>query len=163
MEFLFQQRHAGRTRRSTRNRRRRRGEIMYHPAGDNDAEEFIELYNASPDDVDLTGWKIRGGVRYDFPTGETLAAGAYLVVAHDPDSVNVKYALEDSLGPFDARRLSNRGENLSLRDALRNVVDEVFYRDRDGGANSRQGRRWLGCGRRRWTTLSELDGEQRCL
>ncbi|MGC6457853.1 MAG: lamin tail domain-containing protein [Akkermansiaceae bacterium] len=105
-------------------------EIMYHPAGDNDAEEFIELYNASPDEVDLTGWKIRGGVRYDFPTGETLAAGAYLVVAHDPDSVNVKYALEDSLGPFDARRLSNRGENLSLRDALRNVVDEVFYRDR---------------------------------
>ncbi len=105
-------------------------EIMYHPSGDNDAEEFIELYNAGPDEVDLTEWKIRGGIRYDFPMDETLAAGAYLVVAHDPDSVNAKYDLEDSLGPFDSRRLSNRGENLSLRDALGNVVDAVFYRDR---------------------------------
>ncbi|MDB4438417.1 lamin tail domain-containing protein [bacterium] len=105
-------------------------EIMYHPAGDNDAEEFIELYNAGPGEVDLTGWKIRGGIRFDFPMDETLAAGAYLVVAHDPDSVNAKYDLDDSLGPFDSRRLSNRGENLSLRDALGNVVDAVFYRDR---------------------------------
>ena len=105
-------------------------EIMYHPAGDNDAEEFIELYNAGPGEVDLTGWKIRGGIRYDFLAGEALAAGAYLVVAHDPDSVNAKYGLEDSLGPFDSRRLSNRGENLALHDAMGNVVDAVFYRDR---------------------------------
>ncbi|MBT5815214.1 MAG: hypothetical protein HOI15_12845 [Opitutales bacterium] len=105
-------------------------EIMYHPAGNNDAEEFIEVYNASPDEVDLTGWSIDGGIRYSFPEGKTLHAGAYLVVANDPDSVNAKYSLDDSLGPFDSRRLSNRGENLNLRDALGNVVDAVFYRDR---------------------------------
>ena len=105
-------------------------EIMYHPAGNNDAEEFIEVYNVGSDEVDLTGWSIDGGIRYSFPEGETIAAGAYLVIAHDPDSVNAKYSLDDSLGPFDSRRLSNRGENLNLRDALGNVVDAVFYKDR---------------------------------
>ena len=105
-------------------------EIMYHPKGDNDAEEFIELYNPGPGKVDLSGWSIDGGIRYNFPEGESLAAGGYLVVAHDPDSVNAKYGLDDSLGPFDSRRLSNRGENLNLRDALGNAVDAVFYRDR---------------------------------
>jgi len=105
-------------------------EIMYHPASDNDAEEFVELYNAGPEVVDLSGWSIDGGIRYRFPADATLAPGAYLVVANDPDSVNAKYALDDSLGPFDSRRLSNRGENLNLHDVLGNVVDTVFYRDR---------------------------------
>ena len=114
-------------------------EIMYHPAGDNDAEEFIELYNAGPEVVDLSGWTIDGGIRYRFPADATLATGSYLVVANDPDSVNAKYALDDSLGPFDSRRLSNRGENLNLRDALGNVVDAVFYRDRGRWPRSADG------------------------
>ena len=114
-------------------------EIMYHPAGDNDAEEFIELYNAGPEVVDLSGWTIDGGIRYRFPADATLAPGSYLVVANDPDSVNAKYALDDSLGPFDSRRLSNRGENLNLRDALGNVVDAVFYRDRGRWPRSADG------------------------
>lgn len=114
-------------------------EIMYHPASDNDAEEFIELYNAGPGEVELTGWIIDGGIGYQFPEGETLDAGAYLVVAHDPATVDAKYALEDSLGPFDSRRLSNRGENLTLRDGLGNVVDAVFYRDRGRWPRSADG------------------------
>ena len=114
-------------------------EIMYHPAGDNDAEEFIELYNAGPAEVNLSGWTIDGGIRYRFPADAILATGAYLVVAHDPDSVNAKYALDDSLGPFDSRRLSNRGEILNLRDALGNIVDAVFYRDRGRWTRSADG------------------------
>jgi len=33
-------------------------EIMFDPLGNENYEEFIEIYNAGPDSVDLTGWRI---------------------------------------------------------------------------------------------------------
>ena len=67
-------------------------EIMYHhrdvPATNglpdqNSPESWIELYNRGITTVDLTGWSLGGGISYQFPAGQTLAAGAYLVVAGD--------------------------------------------------------------------------------
>ena len=54
-------------------------EIMYHPAGDDEAE-FVELYNPSAvEAVDLSGWRLRG-VSLTFPGGTVLPANDYLVV-----------------------------------------------------------------------------------
>ena len=35
-------------------------EIMYHPASDEDDDEFVELLNAGPEDVSLQGWCVDG-------------------------------------------------------------------------------------------------------
>ncbi|NLX26514.1 MAG: hypothetical protein GXY61_11255 [Lentisphaerae bacterium] len=105
-------------------------EIMYHPSSEDKAEEYIELYNASAVDLDLTGWQFTDGFGYPFPTGLVMAAGHYLVIAHDPVAVSQKYEITGVLGPFTSGKLANSGERLELRDASSNVVDFVEYQDR---------------------------------
>ena len=43
-------------------------EIHYNSADNTVPGEFIELYNPSPACVNLTGWRLGGGIRFDFPT-----------------------------------------------------------------------------------------------
>ena len=104
-------------------------EIMYHPVSDNDGEEYIELYNASGENLNLSGWEFTDGFSYCFPRGSTLAAGDYLVVANDPAAVSATYNLTGVFGPFADGKLSNRGERVELRDAWSNLVDAVEYQD----------------------------------
>jgi len=105
-------------------------ELMYHPLSDEDDEEYIELYNAGTTDVNLTGWQFTDGISYVFPAGTILNKGSHLVIANDPAVVGAKYGIDGVLGPFASGRLSNRGEQLELRDDAGNVVDAVYYHDR---------------------------------
>jgi hypothetical protein len=69
-------------------------EIMYHPpdlAGGVDDEnmEFIELRNLTGAAIPLfehnAGWRVRGGVDFDFPSGASIPANGYaIVVAFHP-------------------------------------------------------------------------------
>ena len=73
-------------------------EIMYHPVEEpafkadgspvldlyEDVHEFIEIHNPTANPVDLTDWKISGGVSYAFPTGAVMQAGQFRVIARDP-------------------------------------------------------------------------------
>jgi hypothetical protein len=71
-------------------------EVHYHPqvlpqtlavapAITADELEFVELHNGGTQPVDLSGWRLRGGVEFDFPAGTTLAAGQRLaLLAWDP-------------------------------------------------------------------------------
>ncbi len=87
--------------------------------------EFIELYNAGPTTVDLSGWYFSNGVSYTFSNGTQLQASHYLVVSENPAAVQSKYGVS-SLGPF-AGKLSNEGEKVTLCDWLGTVQDEVEY------------------------------------
>ena len=49
-------------------------EIMYHPIPGSESE-FIELHNQMAVDMDLSGWRISGGISYLFPEGTTIKAG----------------------------------------------------------------------------------------
>ena len=67
-------------------------EIQYAP-GDPDGNgsltdtsmEYVELYNRTDAEQDISGWRIRGDREYEFPTGTTIGPAAVLtVVAFDP-------------------------------------------------------------------------------
>ena len=58
--------------------------------------------------------------------GTSLGAGQYLVVAEDVAMLTSKYETA-ALGPYEGR-LSNDGEQLVLRDATGDKVDEVDYK-----------------------------------
>jgi len=98
--------------------------------------EFVELHNATAEDIDLSGWSFSDGISYTFPTGSTLPAGGYIIVAQNPDHVRAKwsagrFALPEGtvFGPF-AGKLANEGERVVrvvLRDAGGAVADEVTY------------------------------------
>jgi len=105
-------------------------EIMYHPEEDNDFYEYIELYNKGTVAVDLAGWTFSDGFDYTFPAGSLLNAGAFLVLGHDPATVQTQYGITNVYGPFISGKLSNRGEHLQLLDARLNPADAVLYGDR---------------------------------
>ena len=96
-----------------------------------DPEEWIELYNNSGSDIDLSGWELSDGVEFAFAPGTILAAGEYLVVARDQVSLAAKYPSIDIAGAFSGR-LSNSTERIQLLDSTGNLADEVRYYD--GGA-----------------------------
>jgi hypothetical protein len=60
------------------------------PYREND-DQWIELYNRSPNAVDLSGWRLAGGAQYEFPQGTNLAAGEFLVVAGDAVAMRQMY------------------------------------------------------------------------
>ena len=132
-------------------------EIMFHPISESNEDEWIELINRSTNTIDLTGWKLKQGVSYTFPTGSIIAADGYVVVAANRGQMITNYpSLSASIvyGAFEGK-LSNTGESLSLTrpDSRTNElgvteffdipVDRFTYRDRtrwstwaDGGGSS---------------------------
>ncbi|SRR6266516_6865880 len=78
-------------------------EIMYHPrvnpARTNDSTEFVEIYNSQPWEEDLSGFSIDGSVHYAIPSNTVLPAGAYLVVARQPELVQTNYGITNVFGP----------------------------------------------------------------
>lgn len=96
--------------------------------------EFIELYNAGATTVNLSGWFFDNGINFTFPSGTTLALGAYLVVCEDPATMTSRYGVSGAgvvswqdTTPSQWNSLSNNGELVTLRDSAGNKIDEVDY------------------------------------
>jgi hypothetical protein len=103
-------------------------EIQYHPAGDEDRMEWIELHNTLIVPVDLSGWSLSDGVSYTFPIGSVIPAEGYLVVAVSPDDLKAATGLTTVYGPY-VGRLANSGERLRLQNNSGRIMDEIDYRD----------------------------------
>jgi len=88
--------------------------------------EFIELYNPGASAVDLTGWAFTRGVDYAFPANTMLNAGAYLVVAENPATVQRTYSYAGALGPWSGS-LQQDGETIRLENPAGETADEVDY------------------------------------
>ena len=89
----------------------------------------MELFNAGTNTVNLAGWAFTDGLNYTFPS-TNLAPGGYVVVAQNPAFLQTKYGAAGALGPFNpggSSGLSSRGEKLTLRNAIGQIVDEVDY------------------------------------
>ena len=100
-------------------------EIHYEPRDKRAHVEFVELFNASNQRVDLSGWAFTDGISYEFPAGTTLEPRRFLLVAADPARLQQHYGAA-AVGPFSGR-LANEGDLLVLRDAQANIVDSVEY------------------------------------
>ena len=87
-------------------------EIMYHPAANERALEWIELHNQNAVDVDLSDWSLSDGISFVFPEGTRIQGGGYLVVAIDPTKLMAHAGIGHVLGPF-AGPLSNGGEAIN--------------------------------------------------
>ena len=134
-------------------------EVMYRPAvaasqkGDSTAEEFIEIFNPTDQEVLLQNengaWRIDGGVTYVFPFDTKIPGGGrVLIVGFNPKDAKAletfrnayASALNNStapiLGPYQGK-LSNTGERIALEKPLTHdpftgnssyaIVDEVIY------------------------------------
>ena len=97
-------------------------ELMYAPISGNSDDEYVELFNTGADALDLTGWRLNGGIAYTFPTNTTIPGGAYFVVARNTDRLRTNYpsiAAAQLFGNFSGK-LSKAGERIALE-----MPDEV--------------------------------------
>jgi hypothetical protein len=125
-------------------------ELQYHPASDDHGEEYIELYNSGAITVDLSGWQFSDGIHYTFPVSASIPPGGYVVVGHDPVTVEAVYGISGVLGPFESGRLSNGGERVAIEDAGGILVDEVSYDDHCPWPEAPDGESLARSARRRW-------------
>jgi hypothetical protein len=100
-------------------------EIHHNPDVKTEPVEFIELVNTGSSTIDLSSWYFSDGVEYTFPSGTSLTASSYVVVAQNPAVVLSKFGV-NALGPWTGT-LDNTGEKVVLRDALGQLQDEVEY------------------------------------
>ena len=104
-------------------------EIMYHPNSTNVLEEWIELHNNGPTNVNLSGWQFTRGVAFTFPTNTVLAAGGYLVVAADGPTFASKHP---GVANVVAGWSGTLGHSLQLSDKTGQVINSVeFYGEGD--------------------------------
>ena len=102
-------------------------EIMYNPLDGSDYE-FIELHNASSNDLDLGGVAFVDGIDFAFSAGITLSAGEYAVLVKDAGAFSERYPGVGVAGSYDGK-LSNGGEQLVLHDSQGNVIIDMTYDD----------------------------------
>ena len=106
-------------------------EMMYHPAAapeldDPEAGEFLELFNAGSEPVDLSGFYFDRGIAYTFPVGTSIAANERLVLAKNTAFMAASYGINEPLGSYEGR-LDNSGEQLRLKDANGNTRIDFRY------------------------------------
>lgn len=124
-------------------------EIMYHPISEQNDDEYIELHNRSGASINLSGWRITGGISFTFPPNSSIPANGYVVVGENTERLLSRYPQLNANNTFGnyGGGLANGGERiaLSMLDTNANyvVIDEVTYRDggrwgkwSDGGGSS---------------------------
>lgn len=136
-------------------------EIMYHPQSEDPRDEFIEIYNAEPTAVDLSGWKFSDGVDFTFPLGKTLGPNQYLVIAADTSRFEVNYPSVDNFVGGWSGALSNGGERIVLEDASGDSASSFTYADEGDWALRRDLNNFSGYDG--WTWVATHDGAGKSL
>jgi hypothetical protein len=101
-------------------------EIMYHPAGEDETLEFIELYNDRAVSEDLSGYAFVDGIQYVFPENTEIESRGYVVVARDPNALAAQYGLSGVLGPYTGS-LSNSSDRIDLANANGGIFMSFRY------------------------------------
>src|SRR5688572_25922493 len=87
-------------------------ELMYHPPGEREDLQYIELFNQGTQTADLSGWSFRKGVRFEFGSGVKLAPGGFVVIARDKRAFARHYTNRIVVfGNFEGK-LSHSGEQI---------------------------------------------------
>ncbi|MEM7386831.1 MAG: lamin tail domain-containing protein, partial [Verrucomicrobiota bacterium] len=106
------------------------GQLEARPASGNQNEEFIELHNPNDFAVDLSDWKLTGGVSHRFLRGTVMEAGGSLYVVPDTAAFRSRAVSpkggEGHLvqGNYNGQ-LSGRGETVHLEDRGGTAVAET--------------------------------------
>jgi hypothetical protein len=140
-------------------------EIMYNPIGGDDYE-FIELTNNGVNEIDLSGLSFTGLVFTFSPNSPPLSSGASLVLVRNPLTFAERYPGVKIGGVYDGQ-LSNKGEQIVLRDIEDKVLVSVEYNDENAWPISPDGRgdslvliNWAGnpSDPKNWRASTDLNG-----
>ncbi|MCX7872731.1 MAG: lamin tail domain-containing protein [Verrucomicrobiae bacterium] len=108
------------------------GTIDFNPVSGNQNEEFIQITNANSFAVDISGWRLDGGIRHIFKPGTVIPSNGVLYVARDVKAFRARQvAPKGGMGLFVQGnyqgQLSARGEAIILLDKNGNFVNITSY------------------------------------
>jgi hypothetical protein len=105
-------------------------EINYNSGIDFDTEDWIELYNRSEHQIDISNWIFKDWDNnhiFEIPAGTKLDKESYLVLCRDTSKFTQFYPqTKNRIGNFDFG-LSGNGEKLRLFDKNLNIADSLTY------------------------------------
>jgi hypothetical protein len=104
-------------------------EVHYRPPPAQGKTEFIEVTNAGPVAVDISGWRFTRGIEFTFPAGARLESGASAVVAKDVDAFRAAFGKDARVAGAFQGKLGNGGELLRLSDASGASACDLRYLD----------------------------------
>jgi len=106
------------------------GDCEHSPSSGNQDEEYVELVNPNSYAVDISGWRLGGGIEHTFLPGTVLIAGGRLYVSPD-----VRTFRHRATGPRGGQglfvqgnykgHLSRGGETVDLFDRSGRLVDTL--------------------------------------
>ncbi|MBD3207864.1 MAG: PKD domain-containing protein [Candidatus Nealsonbacteria bacterium] len=107
-------------------------EIAWMGTGANSSDEWIELYNNSPYDIDLLDWNLSWGHEENsFSVSITTSSATTTIIAGEgfylierSDDQTIQDIQADWIGAF-ASSLNNQGEKLELRDRDGRLMDSI--------------------------------------
>ena len=99
--------------------------------------EFVELYNAGTNDVNLEGWQLKGGSPsevWTFTAADNIPSQGFLLVACRRGATN-NFQLTDWYAGAVGRTviyqnkimLNNDGETITLCNAINDTIDQIYY------------------------------------
>ena len=107
-------------------------EINYKSESGNDTKDWVELFNTTAADIDVSGWILTDAARlkdYIIPKGTVVPAYGYLVVCENKKKfMNIWPELTNVVGNFKFG-LKSQG-TVQLYDAGGNLIDDLEYSDK---------------------------------
>jgi CotH kinase protein/Lamin Tail Domain/Bacterial TSP3 repeat len=106
--------------------------IEPNPAGGNQEQEYICISNSAPFAVDITGWKIEGGIDFTFAPGTVMPSNGVAYVSPNTRAFRARTTGPRGgqglfvLGPYKGQ-LSARGETLAVKNTLGLTLSTFNY------------------------------------
>ncbi len=106
--------------------------VDYSPASSNQSQEYVELRNTNTYAVDLSNWRLSGGIDFTLAPGTVMPANSYLYVSPDVRAFRSRTTGPRGgqglyvVGPYKGQ-LSARGEAVQLADRAGRITSKLAY------------------------------------
>jgi hypothetical protein len=109
-------------------------EFLANPSGsDSDpaGREWVELLNTTSEDIDISGWMLKGGTQSpstfgSFEVGSIIPANGYFVVGGELSDLELGMAA-DAIFDISLGNATSNADGLQLVDCENNIIDVVIY------------------------------------
>jgi hypothetical protein len=106
--------------------------VEFNPLSGNQDEEYVSLTNATPEALDVSGWKLTGAIDFTFAPGTVVPSGRSIYVSPNVRAFRARTVSPRGregrfvVGPYSGQ-LSARGETIEVRNASGELMQNFSY------------------------------------